>query len=117
MDERTAQIEHVIQHYLHRDLFRIYAQDYVSRHRNIRNPYVNSFGSVSFYKHNGGHRTQDWEEVGYTVHRTRESLKRAKDVTIAYIHELLHAEPMLSIHEHVHSDGIIFTYVIHEAEF
>lgn len=116
MDERTAQIEHVIQHYLHRDLFRIYAREYVHRLRYRRNPYINEFGPVSHYKCNGD-RIEDWVPQGSTIHLTREALKRSKDVTIAHLHDLLHAEPMLSIHEHVHSDGVIFTYVIQEAEF
>jgi len=75
-------------------------------------------GSVSFYK--DFHSTQfdqDWELNRHVVHDTREALKRAKPTTIHYLHELLHAEPMLDEHEHVHSDGVIFTFVINEDEF
>jgi hypothetical protein len=121
MDEHTAQIEHLIAHYLHRDLFRIHARDYlhrVARPRPSAFPAFDTYNMpVSFYKCNGATAPEDWQIIDYTVHRTRESLKRSKSVTLHYLHDLLHAEPMLSAHEHTHADGVIFTYVIHEADF
>jgi hypothetical protein len=50
------------------------------------------------------------------VDATRESLKRAKPTTVQYLHQLLHDAPMLEEHSHIHSDGVIFTFVIHEDE-
>src|SRR4051794_18905701 len=115
MDEHTAQIEHLISHYLHRDLFRIHARDYLQR-VNRRTTFDMWHLPISHWKQNGD-TLDDWQPIDYTVNRTRESLKRAKPVTLRYLHDLLHAEPMLAIHEHAHQDGLIFTYIIHEAEF
>jgi len=117
MDERTAEIEHLISHYLHRDLFRLHARNYLSRTR--RGSFSHSVvGSVSFYKDYHSNSVElDFELNKDVVHLTRESLKRAKSTTIRYLHERLHAEPMLDEHNHVHNDGVIFTFVIHEAEF
>jgi hypothetical protein len=116
MNEPTAEIEHLIQHYLHRDLFRLHARLFLARHRS-RASVPSVIGSVSFYKDYGStYNEQDWELNRYVVDATRESLKRAKPTTVQYLHQLLHDAPMLEEHSHIHSDGVIFTFVIHEDE-
>ena len=111
MNQRALEIEHVLQHYIHRDLFRVAAHEHLSRNPRQRGLWL----PISFLKYNqinpDGHEIQ-----ASVVHGTREALKRAKMATIRHLHDRLHEEPMLSDHEHVHDNGEIFTFVIHENE-
>lgn len=105
MDDHQILIEHVIQHYIDRDLFRNAASEYLDRINGDRWIY----GLTTTFLHRSSTTIN-----AKVVHDTRESLKRCKPETVHYLHERLHKETYLDIHTHIHSGEAIFTYVIQE---
>jgi hypothetical protein len=100
--ERLLLVEHILEHYVSRDLFRYYAAKKLQR--------VGMNTSTSFLN------TQDAVPVAYYrgIERTRASLKKVKPVTLDHLHNLLHEDFMLPNFEHIHDGGQIFSYIIQE---
>lgn len=103
--ERNRLIEHVIEHYVARDRFRVKAQHLLQRQGlNYSTAFVDT-------RYQGNGITDIDMRV---VHRTRESLKKCKHVTLDHLHDLLHADFMLDEDEHVHDGEDLFNFVIQE---
>ena len=104
-------IEHVVEHYLARDKWRIAMQDYQGRnYSGVHGLYV---PTASHYRMNGD-RLKDASIDQRVVHNTRDGLKRVKETTVEYLHELLHKEDCLQEFEHHHQGEDIFHFVIEE---
>jgi hypothetical protein len=96
--ERTDLIDHLIEHYVARDLFREVA------HRQLQARGLPSSTSI----------LRDGEPDHNAVFTTRKSLGRCKPATLEHLHGLLHNEPVLDEAEHLHTDEDIFRFVIEE---
>lgn len=99
--ERADLIEHLLEHYVSRDLFRYHASNKLIA-RGL--PYSTSFLA---YENSGTPIVSD-----LAIGRNRKALTNSSNDTLDHIHELLHKD--FTLDEHVHSDGDLFTYVIEE---
>lgn len=110
-------IEHVVEHYLARDRWRAAMIEYLSRSGGRMAQYEHKIPTPSHLRN----ADMDFRYANYSVdknavHKTRESLKRSKEATVEYLHELLHKVEVLSDDQHFHQGGDIFHFLIHEME-
>lgn len=102
-------VEHVIDHYLARDEYRLELLEYAKRvsvpWSLVKNPNYHDYD-----RYLGGTPSLLPSEV----HKTRMSLRNIKPASLAHIHLLLHRDDMLEKFEHAHFDDEFFRYIIEE---
>lgn len=99
--ERIRLVEHLIQHYIDRDEFRVRARSQlIASGRESAVSFLDSQGNL--------HQP--------TVKETRRSLLASRHETLDYLHGKLHDYPVLDEDEHVHDDDDIFRFVIEEVD-
>lgn len=113
MDEREVWVQHLLDHYVQRDIFRGQISEFIDRNRSTYGGGVYAFdvwrmiGSISMFDHNG--------KINQAYYRdTKRRLGRSKLTTLRYLHDLLHADEYLDEHKHWHEGSEIFTFLIQE---